>query len=44
MVDGRRVERYERKTPADYSFDRATVAAMVRRIGAETGITIRRVS
>ena len=38
MADGRRVERDEQKTPADFSFDRATVARMVRRIGAETGV------
>jgi 2-methylcitrate dehydratase PrpD len=38
MADGRRIERHERKTPADFSFDRATVSALVRRIGAETGV------
>lgn len=38
LVDGRRLERDERKTPADYSYDRATVSEMARRIGAETGV------
>ena len=38
MADGRRIERYEAKTPADFSFDRATVAAMIRRIGGETDV------
>ncbi|HET7410811.1 MAG TPA: MmgE/PrpD family protein, partial [Paracoccaceae bacterium] len=38
MADGRRVERFEEKTPADFSFDRATVSALIRRIGAETGL------
>lgn len=38
LVDGGHLERYERKTPADYSYDQATVSAMIRRIGAETGV------
>lgn len=38
LADGQRLERDERKTPADYSYDRATVSEMVRRIGAETGV------
>jgi hypothetical protein len=27
-------------TPADYSYDRATVSAMVRRIGGEEGVPV----
>ena len=38
MADGRRIVRDERKTPADYSYDRATVSGLIRRIGAETGL------
>ncbi len=38
MADGRRVVRDERKTPADFSFDRATISELIRRIGAETDV------
>lgn len=38
LADGQRIDRYERKTPADYSFDRTTVSELVRRVGAETDI------
>jgi 2-methylcitrate dehydratase PrpD len=36
--DGRAVTREERKTEADYAYDRATVAAMVRRIGRNENV------
>lgn len=38
MADGSRLEHYEQKTPADYSYDRATVSQLIRNIGAEMGI------
>lgn len=40
LADGTRLERDERKTPADYSYDRATVSRLIRRIGAETDIPV----
>ena len=36
--DGRRVVREQPMTPSDYSYDRATVSAMVRRIGREENV------
>lgn len=38
LESGERLERYERKVPADFSFDRAGVSALIRRIGQETGV------
>ena len=38
LADGGKIDRYEEKTPTDFSFDRATVSELVRRIGAETGV------
>lgn len=38
LADGTRLTREERKTPADYAYDRAGVSSLVRRVGAETGI------
>ena len=36
--DGRTVTRDQRMTFADYSYDRATVSSLVRRVGAESGV------
>ena len=38
IAGGERISRAEIKTPADYSYDRATVCELIRRIGAEGGI------
>lgn len=38
FADGDRLERYEQKTPQDYSYDRATVSKLIRRIGEESGV------
>lgn len=38
LEGGERIERYEQKVPADYSFSRSQVSELVRRIGAEIGI------
>uniref|UniRef100_A0A8J4HEV6 MmgE/PrpD family protein 4 n=1 Tax=Acidicaldus sp. TaxID=1872105 RepID=A0A8J4HEV6_9PROT len=39
-ADFRCLVREQRMTPADYSYDRATVSAMVRRIGGEEGVPV----
>ncbi|MBX6367867.1 MAG: MmgE/PrpD family protein [Rhodospirillales bacterium] len=38
LESGERIERYEKKVPADYSFSRSEVSELVRRIGGEIGI------
>lgn len=38
LEDGTRLDRYERKTPADYAYDRPEISELIRRVGAETGI------
>jgi len=38
LDDGTRLDRYEKKVPTDYSYSRAEVSRMVRRIGAEVGL------
>jgi 2-methylcitrate dehydratase PrpD len=38
LEGGERIERYEQKVPADYSFSRSEVSELVRRIGTEIDI------
>lgn len=38
LVDGTSIVQDQHMTVADYAYDRATVSALVRRIGAETGV------
>ncbi|MFA7666849.1 MAG: MmgE/PrpD family protein [Burkholderiaceae bacterium] len=38
LEDGSRLTREQLMTPADYSYDWPTVSALVRRVGAETGV------
>lgn len=38
LADGTRLSRDERKTPADYAYDRSGVSHLIRSVGAESGI------
>lgn len=38
LADGAKIERYEKKAPADFAFDRDGVSSLIRRIGDETNV------
>jgi len=39
LSDGTRLLQHERKTTADYAYDRPTISELIRRIGSETAVT-----